>query len=171
LVTYYVLFFIHLGTRRIHFAGCTPNPNYAWVSQQSRNFSMHLDNISESTCKYIIHDRDTCFYAMDTVLKAEDIEIVKIPPRTPLCNSYAERFVKESRETLDNLILFGEKHLRLVLKKIEMYHNEYRPHQGIGNTIPLKFNYPNETAPIADIECKEILRGLLNHYYVDKKAA
>ncbi|MGD9201644.1 MAG: integrase core domain-containing protein, partial [Chitinispirillia bacterium] len=86
-------------------------------------------------------------------------------------NSYAERFVKESRETLDNLILFGERHLRLVLKKIEKHHNEYRPHQGIGNTIPLKYNYPNEPVSKEDIKCEQILGGLLNHYYVDKKAS
>ena len=42
LVTFYVLFFIHLKTRRVYIAGCTPNPNSAWTSQQARNFSMHL---------------------------------------------------------------------------------------------------------------------------------
>lgn len=171
LTTYYVLFFIHLGTRRVYFAGCTTHPNYAWVSQQSRNFSMQLDDIPETSCKYIIHDRDTCFYAMDAVLKVENIEIIKTPPKSPICNSYAERFVKEARGTLDNLVLFGSKHLIHVLKKIEKYHNEYRPHQGIGNTIPLKYNYPDEPVSMENINCKEILSGLLNHYYVDKKAA
>ena len=171
LITYYVLFFIHLGTRRVHFAGCTPNPNYAWVSQQSRNFSMQLNDMPETCCKYLIHDRDTSFYAMDTVLKAEDIEIIKTPPKTPRCNAYAERFVKESREILDNLIFLGSKHLHHTLKNIERYHNKYRPHQGIGNTIPLKFNYPKEPVLIEDVKCKEMLGGLLNHYYVDKKAA
>ena len=171
LVPYYVLFFIHLGTRRIHFAGCTPNPNYAWVSQQTRNFSMKLSDIPDICCKYIIHDRDTCFYALDPVLETENVKIIKIPLHTPQCNAFSERFVRETRETLDNLILFGEKHLRLVLNKIEKHHNEYRPHQGIGNTIPIKFNYPKVPVSIEDIECKEILGSLLNHYYVDKKAA
>ena len=83
----------------------------------------------------------------------------------------AERFVKESREILDNLILIGEKHLRGVLKIIERYHNNYRPHQGIGNIIPLENNYSNEPVFIEDIKCKEILGSLLNHYYIDKKAA
>ena len=132
---------------------------------------MKLDDIPEACCKYIIHDRDTCFYGMDSVLKTEDIEIVTTPPKSPRCNSYAERFVKESRETLNNLILFGEKHLRVVLKRIEKYHNNYRTHQGIGNIIPLEYNYPNKSVSIKEIKCKEILGGLLKHYYVDKKAA
>ncbi len=59
----------------------------------------------------------------------------------------------------------------MVLKKIEKHHNEFRPHQGIGNTIPLKYNYPKKPTSIEDINCKEMLGGLLNHYYVDKKAA
>ena len=171
LVTCYVLFFIHLGTRRTRFAGCTPNPNYAWVSQQARNFSMDLDDMNECCCSYIIHDRDTCFYALDWVLKAEDIKIVKTPPRMPLGNAFSERFVKEARETLDNIILFGEGHLNHVLKKIERYHNKYRPHQGIENTIPLKFDYPLKPVHIKNIQCEETLGGLLNHYYEDKKAA
>jgi putative transposase len=171
LVTCYVLFFIHLGTRRIHVAGCTPNPKYAWVSLQARNFSMLLDDKQKDRCKYIIHDRDSCFHALDAVLSVEDIEIVKTPPRAPMCNAYAERFVREARETLDNMILFGESHLSHVCKKIEKYHNKYRPHQGLGNMIPLRFDYPRKPTSLKSIQCKETLGGLLNHYYAEKQAA
>jgi hypothetical protein len=34
--TIYVLFFIELGTRRVHLAGCTTNPDTTWVTQQAR---------------------------------------------------------------------------------------------------------------------------------------
>ena len=40
----YVLFFIELGSRRVHLAGCTTNPDTAWVTQQARQFSWHLQD-------------------------------------------------------------------------------------------------------------------------------
>ena len=170
LVTYYTLFFVHLGTRRVHIAGCTPNPNYIWTSQQARNFSMLLDEIPER-CRYIIHDRDNSFLPFDFVVKSEGIKIVKIPPQAPMCNAFAERFVREARETLNNIIPLGENHFRHVLRCIELHHNRERPHQGIGNVIPLHFVYPEEPADTQSVHCRSSLGSLLNHYYIDKKAA
>ena len=87
-----------------------------------------------------------------------------------MCNAFAERFVREARETLDNMILLGERHFRNALKCIEHHHNNERPHQGIDNVIPLSFDYPDE--PVSPrVRCKSSLGGLLNHYYIDKKAA
>ena len=63
-----------------------------------------------------------------------------------MCNAFAERHVREIRETLDDLILLGEAHLRRTLTVIEEYHNARRPHQGISNVIPLGFDYPAEPA-------------------------
>ena len=63
----------------------------------------------------------------------------RLPPATPQCNAFAERFVRECRETLDNLILLGEGHLRHALRKIETLHKKDRPHQGIENNIPLGY--------------------------------
>jgi hypothetical protein len=54
LVTFYTLFLFHLKTRRVHIAGCTPNPDSAWVKQQARNFSFALDDIDDK-CRYVIH--------------------------------------------------------------------------------------------------------------------
>src|SRR5215467_14561660 len=60
LVTYYILFFLHLGSRQIHVAGVTPHPNEAWMVQVARNVTME-----EWGClapgQYLIHDRDTKF--------------------------------------------------------------------------------------------------------------
>jgi hypothetical protein len=89
LVTFYTLFLIHLKTRRIPIAGCTPNPDSAWVKQQARNFSMHLDDIDKK-CRYIIHDRDISFAGFDFILKAQGIKIVKTPPKAPMCKSLAQ---------------------------------------------------------------------------------
>jgi putative transposase len=106
LVTFYVLFFLHLGSRRVWIAGCTPQPHGSWMAQQARNFSMVVEDW-ELPCRYLVHDRDTSFAAMDRVLKTNDLRILKTPPHSPLCNAYAERHVRELHETLDNLILLG----------------------------------------------------------------
>lgn len=169
LVTFYILFFIHLGTRRVWVAGCTPQPHAAWVAQHARNFSMVLEDW-KLPCRYLVHDGDASFAALDGILKSDTLSICKTPPHSPLCNAHAERHVREVRETLDNLILLGEAHLRRSLIAIERHHNAARPHQGIGNLIPLAFDYPVEPALPAEVERHEVLGGLLNHYSLTKAA-
>ena len=120
---------------------------------------------------YLIHDRDGAFLPLDGVLSTEGVAVIKTPPQSPMCNAYAEWFVRETRETLDNLILLGEKHFRHVLKQIEHHHNRHRPHQGLGNGIPLGFEYPEQPAPLVTVRCDAALGGLLNHYYVERAAA
>ena len=168
LVTFYTLFLIHLKTRRVHIAGCTSNPDSAWFRQQARNFSMLLDDI-DAKCRYVIHDRDASFAGFDLIVKAQGIKIVKTPPRAPMCNAFAERFVREARKTLNQIIPLGQMHFRHALKCIELHHNKQRPHQGIGNRIPLGFDYPEAPAQVFQVGCKSSLGGLLNHYF--KKAA
>ena len=169
LVTCHVLFFIHHGTRRVSIAGCTPHSNAAWVAQQARNFCMLLDETREP-CQYLIHDRDTCFLPLDPILRTEDIKIIKTPYRAPKCNAFAERHVRELRETLDGMILFGEGHLLGVLKKIERHHNEHRPHQGMANRIPMGAECPAQSVAVDNVRCKSALGGLLNHYYAEQAA-
>lgn len=163
LVTCYVLFFIHLGTRRVYIANVTTSPNATWTRQQARNFLMHLDDISEP-CTHMIHDRDTCLRPMDPVLESAGIKIVRTPLQSPWCNAYAERFVREARETLDSLVVIGERRLLRVVKTIAQHHNHRRPHQGIENRVPVAFPYPQEAIPNRELERSEELGGLLSHY-------
>jgi hypothetical protein len=81
-------------------AGCTPEPHAAWRAQQARSFSLLVEDW-KLPCRYLVHDRDTSFAALDGVLKTHELDLLKTPPRTPLCNAYAERHVREIRETLD----------------------------------------------------------------------
>jgi putative transposase len=170
LTTFYVLFFIHIRTRRICIAGATPKSKAAWVRRKRNDFINLLDE-NELLCKRVIHDRDSSLFALDEVLKKRGIEIIKTPPRAPKCNAYAERFVREARETLDNLILIGSGHLHRTLKIIEQHHNECRPHQGINNNIPLGYQYPENPNSIEKVRRRSRLGGLLNHYYSDDLAA
>ena len=111
---YYVLFFIELGSRRVHLAGCTTNPTGGWVTQQARNLSFTC--LFERT-RFLIHDRDSKFSAsFDEVFRSEGIKVIQTPIRAPRANAYAERFVRTVRaECLDWLLILGRRHLEHVL--------------------------------------------------------
>jgi transposase len=82
---YYVLFFIELGNRRAHFAGCTTNPTGAWVTQQARNLS--FTGVFERT-RFLIHDRDSKFSAsFGEVFCSEGIKVIHTPIRAPQANA------------------------------------------------------------------------------------
>lgn len=83
LVTYYVLFFIHLETRQVHLAGVTPSPNAVWMKQSARNVTMEEWGCLEPR-QYLIHDRDTKFCAAFTQIIADaGVTRVPLPPRSP----------------------------------------------------------------------------------------
>src|SRR5262249_7926052 len=136
LVTYYVLFFLHLGSRKIHVAGVTPHPDEAWMVQVARNVTMEAWGCL-APGQYLIHDRDPKFCAaFQQIIDDAGVERVVLPPRSPNLNAYAERWVRSVKEEcLSRVILFGEASLRHVLTQyIEHYHHE-RNHQGKGNVL------------------------------------
>jgi putative transposase len=116
LVTYYVLSFMHLGSRQVHVAGVTPHPNEAWMVQVARNVTMEEWGFL-SPGQYLIHDRDTKFCpAFQQIIDDAGVKRVPLPPRSPNLNAYAERWVRSIKEEcLSRLILFGEASLRHVL--------------------------------------------------------
>ncbi|MEO5368265.1 MAG: hypothetical protein H7831_18300 [Magnetococcus sp. WYHC-3] len=93
-----------------------------------------------------------------------------IQSHTPQCNAFAERFVREARATLDNLILIGEGQLFRAMKQIEKHHNKHRPNQGLDGNIPIVYDWPIEESPLEDVACYSSLGGLLKHYYVKRAA-
>jgi hypothetical protein len=116
LTTLYVLFFIEVGSRRVHLAGCTANPPSAWVTQPARQLSWKIQD-RRWPVRFLIHDRDTTFpAAVDTVFRAEDVTIIRTPVRAPNANAFAERWVRSIRaECLDRLVILNERHLHRVL--------------------------------------------------------
>jgi len=168
LATYYVLFFIHVASRKVYVAGMTINPNEQWMKQIARNLTMAGGSFLEGM-KYLVLDRDAKFAAsFRSILESAGVECLRLPPRSPNLNSFAERFVRSIKEEcLDNLILFGEASLqRAVAQFVEHYHGE-RPHQGKGNII-LFPAHPRDgaDAPRAGpVLCNERLGGLLKFYY------
>ena len=99
LARFYVLFFIVIGSRRVHLAGCTYNPDQAWVVQQARHLAWKLQDGALSA-KYLLRDRDARFTAgFDEVLRTEGVEVIMLPYRAPRANSIAERFVAQHAES------------------------------------------------------------------------
>jgi putative transposase len=165
-VTYYILFFIHLQTRRVHIAGMTPNPDGVWMAQIARNMSMYFaEQPPEFQPTHIVRDRDTKLTAQFcSILKTDGIAFCPIPPRSPNMNPYAESWVDRTRaEVLNHFIVFGESHLRHILKQWLVHYHTARPHQGLGN-VPIGTALPSP-APIhefrlEDVVCHESLGGL-----------
>ena len=91
LVTYYVLFFIHLESRRVTVAGITVHPNDAWMKQMARNATMD-EYGALLGCRYLLHDRDTKFtHSFRAILMSGQVEPLALPAHSPNLNAYAER--------------------------------------------------------------------------------
>src|SRR6478609_3689094 len=136
LVTYYVLFFIHLESRRIYLAGLTVHPNEAWMKQIARNATMD-DCGALRDCRYLLHDRDTKFTrSFRAIIASGRVKLLALPACSPNLNAYAERWVRSVKEEcLSKVILLGERSLRRALNEfVEHYHAE-RNHQGKGNVV------------------------------------
>jgi putative transposase len=129
----YVLFFIELGSRRVHVAGCTPNPTAPWVTQQARQLTWTLAERPESF-RFLLRDRDQKFTdSFDAVFRSIGLEIIRTPFRAPQANGVAERFVRTVRsECLDRLLILNAQHLERVLDIFMEHYNGHRPHRGAG---------------------------------------
>jgi putative transposase len=163
LQTLYVLFFLEIGTRRIHLAGCTARPTAQWVTQQARQLLWKLQD-EGGVMRFLLHDRDAKFPAsFDAIFAAEDGEVILTPYRAPNANAFAERWVRSVREEcLDHLLIINERHLGHVLREYCQYYNRARPHQGIGQQIP---ESTNQQPGQGTVQHRDILGGLLHDYY------
>jgi transposase InsO family protein len=113
--------------------------------------------------RYLIHDRDSLYtHEFQNLLKASGVKAVKLPPRSPNLNSYAERFVKSIKsECLNHLILSSVKQLEYAVSQYCEYYHHERIHQSLGRIIEPKHNLDEN----AEIQCVERLGGLLKSYH------
>ncbi|MGZ4315296.1 MAG: integrase core domain-containing protein [Gaiellaceae bacterium] len=163
----YVLFFIELGSRRVHLAGCTANPIGPWVTQQARQFAWTLQERPRSF-RFLIRDRDSKFARdFDAVFASEGIQIIKTPVRAPKANATAERFVRTARaECLDWLLIVNRRHLERVLRVSLGHYNSHRPHRSLNLKPPdlaahkLRVLDPSS----AFVERHDRLGGLIHEY-------
>jgi putative transposase len=163
----YVLFVVELERQRVHVAGVTAHPTGAWVAQAARNLLMDLDDLA-GKFRFLIRDRDAKFTAaFDGVFAAAGVEMVKIPPRAPRTNAYAERWVRTVRnECLDWTLIWNRQHLQHVLARYLEHYNTGRPHRGIDLQMPVP-------APVSTVltrqaagrvERVDVLGGLIHEY-------
>jgi putative transposase len=160
----YCLFVMEVGSRYVHIVGITANPDGLWTTQQIRNLLMDLGDRA-ADFRFLVRDRAGQFTgSFDAVLASAGIEAVKIPPRSPTANAYAERFVLTARtEVTDRMLILGERHLRLVLAGYARHYNGQRPHRSC------ELRPPRSDHPVADLSQKRIKRrpilgGLINEY-------
>jgi putative transposase len=164
LVTYDVLCFIHLGSRKVEMAGMTPHPHAAWMMQRARNVTMEAWGFL-APGQYLRHDRDGKYCpAFQQIIDAAGVKRVPLPPRSPKLNAYAERWVSSVKEAcLARLLLCGEASLRQVLTQcVEHFHHE-RNHQGQGHVLLFPASSQNSEGK-GSIDCRERLGGLLKYY-------
>ena len=160
----YCLFVMEVGSRYVHIVGVTANPDGPWTTQQIRNLLMDLGDHA-ADFRFLVRDRAGQFTeSFDAVLASAGIEAVKIPPRSPRANAYAEQFVLTARtEVTDRILIFGERHLRVVMTEYEAHYNGRRPHRS------RELRPPRPDHPIADlswvrIKRRPVLGGLTNEY-------
>jgi len=164
--TLYVLFFIEVGSRRLHITAATRNPDGAFVTQQARNLCFQLDERDEPL-RFLIHDRDAKFCGpFDEVLRNEGIDITRTPMRSPRANAFAERAVKTLRhEALDWTLILGRRHLDRVLASYVVHYNAQRPHRGIELRVPDKQSHVDPVEIVPEIKRRDLLGGLIHEYY------
>lgn len=167
-VDVFVLFFIHVESRRVFLAGMTSNPDNVWMKQQAKNVSMVWDK-EKVKPTHLIRDFDTKYTKdFDAILESEGIEVKRVGPQKPNMNAFAERFVQSiKQEALDHFICFGMDHLRYICTEYCSWYNLERPHQGVGN-VPLKKSRCQKWKDLdkaSAIVSIPRLGGLLNSYH------
>jgi len=159
-----VFFVLEVDSRYVHILGMTTNPDGRWTTQQIRNLAMALgDRVDEF--RFLIRDRAGQFAAsFDAVLADVGIKTIKIPPRCPRANCYAERFVLTVRtELTDRMLILSQLQLNAVLAEYVRHYNGRRPHRS------RELRPPRPTYPVANLNSQRIKRqrllgGLINEY-------
>ena len=160
----YCLFVIEVGSRYVHILGVTTHPDGLWTTQQIRNLLMDLGDHA-ANFRFLVRDRAGQFTeSFDAVLAGTGIEAVKIPPRSPRANAYAERFILTARtEVTDRMMILGKRHLRLVLAEYEAHYNGRRPHRS-RQLRPPRPDHPAADLSREQIRRRPVLGGLINEY-------
>jgi putative transposase len=128
---------------------------------------MELDEQAHRS-RFLVRDRDSKFTAaFDAVFAAVGIEALKIPPRAPRANAYAERWVRTARtECLDWILVWNRRQLEHVLARYVGHYNTARPHRGIDLDVPVPPAKPTPAGidNVRRIERVDVLGGLIHEY-------
>jgi len=163
LVTHYLLFVISLADRVVDIVGITTRPDEAWMLQVGRNL-VDAESGAMGGKRYLILDRDTKYTdQFRRLIRGSGTNVIRLPPRSPNLNAYAERFVRSIKdECLNRIIFIGRASLRrAVAEYLDHYHGE-RNHQGLGNRLIR--STPSALQGVGMVRRQQRLGGMLNFY-------
>ncbi len=160
--TFHVLFFLHVQTRKVYIAGVTTQPSQAWTLEQTQRAELPFGGTKDRSA-LLIRDRDKKYSpTFDACLQARHVTVRSIPYRSPNLNPYAEGWVGTiKRECLDHFVVFGERHLRYLVRESLAYYNTERAH-------PVLATHSRWATPILGppkkLRCRQRLGGLVRGY-------
>jgi putative transposase len=167
---FFVIAFLHVGSRKVFVTKATEHPTAAWVKEQAEVFAGSLP-ASGLQAKIIFHDRDTKFgRAFDDTLRAKGLDVRRSPVQAPNVCAYVERWIQSIKtECLAHFVVLGEKHFNYLVSCYVNFYLRHRPHQGLDNK-PLDGAEPDEDVPaLTSVRRQSWLGGLLTSY--SRKAA
>src|SRR5262249_51373393 len=129
----YTLIIVRLGRRNLIWVNVTTNPTAEWIARQlTEAFPWH------EAPHYVIRDRDRIYGTVVTRrLRAMGIRDKPIAPASPWQNGFAERLIGSiRRECLDHFVVWGETHLRRILRTYARYYNDIRTHWSLDKDAP-----------------------------------
>ena len=134
------------------------------MEQTARHLTDGFDGFLKG-CSHLIHDRSSLYTEhFRALLLSAGVQSLRLPPRSPNLNAYAERFVRSiESECLDRLILLGESSLHRAVDQYVRHYRAERNHQGLENKI-IKPDFSADRAE-GEVLCRERLGGLLQYYY------
>ncbi len=160
--TFHTFFFLHVRTRKVYLAGITDRPDQSWTAQQANRAKLPLGG-TRNRPALLIRDRDKKFSAaFDEFFRVNHVQVKPIPFRSPNLNPYAEGWVGTiKRECLDHFIVFGERHLRYLVREYLDYYNSERAHPTLADGMPWRHRTPVLTGRLRS---SSRLGGLLRGY-------
>src|SRR5215204_123059 len=154
----YGLLILQHARRELLWLGVTAHPRADWIARQ-------LTEVYgwKETPRYLVRDRDSAYGEVFVRrVAAMGIRDRPISARSPWQNGYAERLIGSiRRDCLDHVVVFGERHLRHVLRSYQRYYNEARTHLSLNKDAPV----PREVRALGRVLPVAVLGGL-HHQYV-----
>ena len=153
----YGLVILRHGRRQLLSIGVTDHPTAEWIARQFTE-AFAWDQVP----RYLVRDRDGAYGDLFIRrLRAMGIRDHPVALRSPWQNGYVERLIGSiCRECLDHVVVFGEQHLRSILKSYATYYNEVRTHLSLTKDAPI----PRPSQRIGRVVSLPILGGLHHHY-------
>ena len=154
----YAFIIVRLARRELVWVNVTAHPTAEWVARQiTEAFPWN------EAPRYLIRDRDAIYgIVVKRRLRSMGIRDKPISARAPWQNCFAERLIGSiRRECVDHFIIFGEQHLRQILRSYARYYNEARTHRSLNKDAPVSRPIQPNGRVIS-----HALVGGLHHQYV-----